>query len=176
MGLVNKIIDQVIDIEAGYVDHPSDRGGPTKYGITQAVARADGYTGDMRDLPRERAVSILYRQYVVAPGFDKAVALNERIGAELVDTGVNMGPGTAGKFLQRWLNGFMGSALVVDGKVGPGTIGVLQSFLAKRGEPGVQALLRSLNAAQAMRYLEIVEKDESQRPFIFGWVNQRVAI
>ena len=46
------LIDAVIDREGRYVNHPADRGGPTCWGITQAVARAEGYAGSMRDLPR----------------------------------------------------------------------------------------------------------------------------
>lgn len=46
--------DQIIEgsgKEGGYVDHPSDKGGPTRWGITQTTARAHGYTGDMRNPP-----------------------------------------------------------------------------------------------------------------------------
>ena len=36
--------DQIIEDhsakEGGYVDHPSDKGGPTRWGITQTTARA----------------------------------------------------------------------------------------------------------------------------------------
>jgi lysozyme family protein len=41
------LIDALIDREGGYVNHPADRGGPTRYGITEAVARAHGYAGAM---------------------------------------------------------------------------------------------------------------------------------
>lgn len=57
------LIEDVIDREGGYVDHPADRGGATRYGITQAVARAEGYTGAMRDLPRALAARIYRRHY-----------------------------------------------------------------------------------------------------------------
>ena len=46
------LINAVIDREGRYVNHPADRGGPTCWGITEAVARAQGYDGSMRDLPR----------------------------------------------------------------------------------------------------------------------------
>jgi lysozyme family protein len=33
---------KVIMVEGGYSDHPSDTGGKTQFGITEAVARANG--------------------------------------------------------------------------------------------------------------------------------------
>ena len=51
---VDRLIDALIEREGGYVDHPADKGGPTCFGITEAVARAHGYAGPMRQLPRER--------------------------------------------------------------------------------------------------------------------------
>ncbi|HGV4401999.1 TPA: glycosyl hydrolase 108 family protein, partial [Klebsiella pneumoniae] len=44
----DQIIEGILGKEGGYVDHPSDKGGPTRWGITQTIARAHGYTGDMR--------------------------------------------------------------------------------------------------------------------------------
>ncbi|HEX5258441.1 MAG TPA: glycosyl hydrolase 108 family protein, partial [Sphingomicrobium sp.] len=54
---VDTLIDGLIDREGGYADNPADKGGPTCFGITQAVARANGYCGPMRQLPREEAVT-----------------------------------------------------------------------------------------------------------------------
>ncbi|WP_276203058.1 glycosyl hydrolase 108 family protein, partial [Enterobacter hormaechei] len=39
------IFNTILGKEGGYVDHPNDKGGPTNWGITQATARAHGYTG-----------------------------------------------------------------------------------------------------------------------------------
>ncbi|HEE0576381.1 TPA: hypothetical protein R6358_002680, partial [Klebsiella pneumoniae] len=51
----DQIIEGIFGKEGGYVDHPSDKGGSTRWGITQTTARAHGYIGDMRNLPRETA-------------------------------------------------------------------------------------------------------------------------
>jgi Glycosyl hydrolase 108 len=45
---IDQLIDDVIGREGGYSNHPADRGGATRWGVTEAVARAHGYRGDMR--------------------------------------------------------------------------------------------------------------------------------
>src|SRR3546814_6992954 len=67
----------------------ADRGGATCWGITEAVARAEGYADAMRDLPRADAASIYRRLYWLRPGFDKVALRASKIAAELFDTGVN---------------------------------------------------------------------------------------
>ena len=52
---IEKYLDELIKREGGYVNNPADRGGATKYGITQAVARENGWNGNMKDLPLEFA-------------------------------------------------------------------------------------------------------------------------
>ena len=54
---VESMIDALIEREGGYSNHPADKGGPTCFGITEAVARAHGYAGAMRNLPRDEAVA-----------------------------------------------------------------------------------------------------------------------
>lgn len=176
----DQIIDNIIAVEKGYVDNPADRGGPTNYGITLAVARANGFAGDMRQLPLALARNIYMQRYIVEPKFDQVGAINIDIAAELVDTGVNMGPGRSAEFLQRWLNGFNDTGsryadLFVDGRLGPVSLDALRAFLRWRGVDGVKVMLRALNGVQATKYLEITEGNKSQRAFLFGWLRERVS-
>jgi len=173
----NPFIDRILAAEQGYVDHKSDRGGPTNFGITQAVARANGYHGDMKHLPEGLARSIYLRRYITEPKFDAVARINEKIGFELIDTGVNMSPSRAAEFLQRWLTALnkQGSAyadLFVDGRIGEITLGALRSFLAWRGADGAKALYRALNHTQGVRYLEIAENNPSQEDFLYGWLTR----
>lgn len=176
---IDKIIDGILAVEKGYVDHPADRGGPTNHGITVAVARANGYQGDMRDLPIGFARAVFERRYFTEPRFDKVLAIHEAIGTELVDTGVNMGPARAAEFLQRWLNAFnaRGSAyadMFVDGRLGPISLEALRKFLVWRGvTEGGSVLLKALNSTQAVRYLEIAEANKTQEDFLYGWIRTR---
>lgn len=117
---IEKLIDEFLDPEGGYVNHPADRGGPTHFGITEAVARAHGFEGLMRN----DAAAIYTRLYWLRPGFDAIDGRSPRIAAEVFDTGVNMGPAVATTFLQRALtalnrNGRDYADLTPDGRIGP---------------------------------------------------------
>ena len=52
------IIDGVIAREGGYVNDPRDAGGETNWGITKAVARANGWAGPMRQLSLRHGESL----------------------------------------------------------------------------------------------------------------------
>ena len=175
----SKFIDDILAKEAGFVDNPDDNGGPTNFGITEAVARKYGWQSRMEDLTEDFARMIYERRYIIDPGFDKIATLSEKIAAELIDTGVNMGPHKASEFLQRLLNalnnkGSRYADMLVDGYVGNVTIENLQKFLRWRGKDGETVLYRGLNGLQTTRYLSIAEGDKSQETFFFGWLLNRV--
>lgn len=176
MTSIREIIDEIIRVEGGYVDHPNDPGGATKYGITEKVARAAGYKGHMRDLPVTTAYDIYYKDYVVKPGYHRLAEIDPAVAAEVVDTGVNMGPSIAGKFLQRSLNALSGAGLAVDGAVGQRTVNALADFLRLRGQAGTKVLLKMLNSLQCVRYIELTESNAKNHSFIYGWVANRVNI
>jgi lysozyme family protein len=142
------------------------------------VARAHGYLGDMKLLPREQAIEIYTTTFWTDPRFNQVALLSQPIAEELLDTGVNMGPATATKFLQRALNtldvrGKLFPAVVIDGALGAMSIGALRAYLDYRGVTAETVMLKLLNAQQNVRYMEIAEKNQTQEDFMFGWVLNR---
>lgn len=173
---IDQMIAELIRKEGDFTDHPADKGGPTRFGITQAVARQMGYAGPMQEFPQGLAESIYRTKYFVGPGFDKVALISTSIAEELFDTGVNMGVGVPGPWLQRLLNAFTDSpALTVDGKIGPATINALRAFINRRGTAGEMVMVRGLNCLQGARYLEITEARPQNKAFIYGWLLNRIA-
>lgn len=177
---IDVLIDALIDREGGYVNHPADRGGPTCWGITEAVARAHGFAGAMKQLPRDDAVAIYRRLYWLRPKFDAIAARSARVAAELFDTGVNMGPAVAATFLQRALtalnrNGQDYADLTPDGRIGRATLYALDAFMSARGQQGGETvLLRALEALQGERYLRLAERRPANEAFLYGWLANRI--
>jgi len=180
---VERIIDDILQREGGgtFTNNPADRGGPTRFGITQAKAREHGYNGPMQALTETMARAIYRQDFIVGPHFDAVMAIDPNVAVELIDTGVNMGTAVAATFLQRWLNAFNDTGtryaeLVVDGQIGNKTLDALRAFLRWRGPMGATTLLKGLNSSQGARYLELSEGNRSQRRFVFGWVLNRVGL
>lgn len=176
---IDKLIAALIQREGGYSNHPADRGGPTNFGITQEVARAYGYQGEMQKLPRAEAERIYKFRYWFRPGFDKVADIYPTVAEEMFDTGVNMGPKTATTFLQRALNALNANGrdygdVKLDGDCGPLTIQNLAAFQRKRAGEGEMVLLKALEALQGERYLRLSETRPANEAFTYGWLKNRV--
>jgi lysozyme family protein len=178
---IAQLVDEVISREGAYSNHPADKGGPTKFGVTQQVARAYGYKGDMRELPRETAAAIYIARYWTRPGFHLVAERYEKVAEELFDTGINMGPGKAVEFLQRALNALNRGAsdypdMTVDNDIGPVTLHALDGYKNRRGSKGEAVLLKALDALQGARYIEITEGRPANEAFLYGWLANRVSL
>lgn len=181
---VASIIDGIIAREGdAYTNDPADSGGPTKYGITLATltaAREQPCTaGDVESLTRAEAFETYRSMYVYDPGFYLLLGHSPEIAAEVIDSGVNLGQGRAGRWLQRSLNvlnnrGKHYGDIDVDGAVGPATEGAFAAYLALRGDAGEQVLLEMLNALQGAFYVELAERREKDERFVYGWFSHRV--
>jgi len=176
------LITEIMQREGGFSNHPHDAGGATRFGVTKAVARANGYKGAMRDLPKNRAQDILLQRYYFAPKFHLLDPLSPAISGELTDTGVNMGPLTASLYLQRCLNAFnqQGSRyrdLTIDGRVGNKTIKALSAYLSHRTDTGEQVMLKALNILQGADYIEFSQTgSKANESFVYGWLKNRVSL
>jgi lysozyme family protein len=177
---IEQLIDAAIEREGGYVQRPAGEGGPSCFGITEAVARAHGFAGSMRRLPRDEAARIYTRLFWLRPRFDQIARRSPRTAAELFDTGVNMGPAVAATFLQRALtalnrNGGDYPDLVPDGRIGDCTLAAFDAFLALRGTgSGETVLLRALEALQGERYLRLAERRPANETYLYGWLANRI--
>ena len=106
-------LSQLFVFEGGYSDRPEDPGGKTMIGITESVARENGYQGPIRDIPIEWVERIYRKRYWDATKCDE---LPESIRYTMFDSAVNSGPGQAIKWLQRALG------VKDDGVIGPVTM------------------------------------------------------
>lgn len=127
---------RVLKHEGGYVHHPSDPGGATNMGITEAVARRVGYKGAMQDLPVDLAKRIYFEEYWKPVRADE---LPPAVRYALFDSAVNSGVGQATKWLQRALG------VADDGALGPKTLAA-----ANAANP---ESLRARIMAQRLRFL-----------------------
>lgn len=109
---------ELLGHEGGYVDHPKDPGGATNWGVTERVARATGYAGQMRDFPVEMAKAIYRRDYWDAVRADE---LPPALRYATFDAAVNSGTTQAVKWLQRAVGA------VDDGRIGPETLRMANS-------------------------------------------------
>ena len=140
--------------EGGYVDHPADPGGATCWGVTERVARANGYRGHMRDLPVDLAKSIYRRQYWDSVRADE---LPPALRYAVFDAAVNSGTQQAVKWLQRAI-----------GAKDDGVIGSQTLAIARAAKPDF-ALRRMLGAR-----LQFMTDLKTWQVFGRGWA-RRVA-
>ena len=180
MNAFDRALKHTLGIEGDFSDDPADSGGATKWGITEAVARAFGYPGEMQNLPVTLARVIYQQNYWDLLKLDPISDISDDISSELFDTAVNCGVGFAGRSFQRSLNAFNRSGrdysdLVVDGLIGRITVTAFRALIDKRGLDGETVLLRALNSLQGARYVKITERNEIKERFVFGWFLNRVS-
>lgn len=175
----NDIAPHILGTEGGYVNNPADPGGETIWGITIGTARACGYNGPMRVMPKSEAIRIYRLTYWQRPHFDQVSSFSFPVAQELFDTGVNMGVTVAATFMQVALNAFNRREkdygdVAPDGRIGPATISALKAFLLLRGKLGEVVLLRALEAQQGERYLTLAGSRPQDEEFEFGWFANRI--
>ena len=155
------IIDGILRREGGWVDHPADRGGPTKYGITlRTLSRWRGSRAvaeDVRSLTRGQARRIYRHLYIEKPGFDRIE--DPRLRALAVDCAVHHGVSRAARWLQR------AAGVKRDGRCGPLTLGAVNAA------PASPLRMRIL-ASRARSFGRIITGDPSQAAFAAGWMTR----
>lgn len=109
--------ERLIGHEGGYSNNPVDPGGETMFGITARVARANGYTGDMRSLTLDKAKQIAKAEYWTPVHCDD---LPDLLRFDVFDGAYNSGNKQAVLWLQRAVG------VTADGSIGPATVAAAQ--------------------------------------------------
>jgi lysozyme family protein len=153
---------RVLSNEGGFTDDPADRGGATKFGISQRQYPEL----NIAELSREEAIAIYYRDWWRRFDYEELPAA---IGAKVLDLAVNVGPAQAARCLQRALRA-CGIGVEEDGVLGPGT------RVAARGVD-VRALIAALRSEAAGHYRLIASTRHAGRAnetagFLKGWLRR----
>jgi lysozyme family protein len=113
----------VLSSEAGYANHPADKGGPTNKGITQSVydtwRMEQGLGGQGVKLISLPEASAIYAQCYWAPCH--CDQLPSGVDYATFDFAVNSGVNRACRFLQRAVG------VTEDGVIGPATLAAINS-------------------------------------------------
>jgi lysozyme family protein len=117
MSSFDDAFEALIGNEGRYVDNPKDPGGATCWGVTERVARASGYAGPMKDLPRDTAKAIAKRLYWTPLRLDE---FDPRVAFQIFDANYNGGHPVI------WMQGAAG--VTVDGLIGPKTVDAVRNI------------------------------------------------
>lgn len=177
--IAKKAIHRLLGIEGDYSNHPGDPGGQTRFGITKQVARDNGYSGEMQEMPLSVAEEIYFRKYWHPLRLNSISTISPDLSYELFEYGVNSGITRSAKALQIILNVFNKDEdyypdLAEDGIIGPVTIGALRSFVEIREKQGLNTLIKAFNCLQGAFYIELARSNKNFETFVYGWIIHRI--
>lgn len=155
----------VLHHEGGYVNHPDDLGGPTKYGITLQTLKdhregAPVSAEDVQELTETEAADIYHKQWLTL-WLD--TVLSPAVAVVLFDQAVLDGTHTAVARVQRLLG------VPPEGKMGPLTVAAINR------ENGYQLAFKFVRAS-VHHYTEIVARHPAQSKFLNGWIDRLMSL
>lgn len=193
MANFTKYFGKLTDHEGGYVDHPNDPGGATKYGVTLATWRTYGKDltgdgkidkGDVKVMTKQHALPVYKRAYWDALNLDMVV--NQSVAEIIFDHGVNAGVSRAAKMAQYILKHNFRKDIEVDGQFGAISVAALNcvdqekfffrfkylrlayyNFRANKSEKGLA------DPANIFFHRELkVSPSDSAKVFLKGWLTR----
>lgn len=184
MDFFDYAVSLTLKLEGENSNHPLDRGGKTRYGITQGMFDYSLNKGSICGITNIDQLTIVQAKAIYKTEFwfplklDRV--LNRDIAAEIFDTAVNSGIFKAAMIAQFALD-YLGESLDIDGVLGPGTLSLINKWCEK--DP--RSLFISLNGFQFIHYVLLVDgdapieklkkytgHDSSQVVFARGWTKR----
>jgi lysozyme family protein len=157
---------KLLRLEGGYVNHPLDKGGPTKYGVILSVWQEYGYDKDedgdideedIKQLNEDDARFIAKK--IFWDYFQADFIINRSIAEFIVDWGYNSGRRTVAKILQRILK------VNIDGFIGTQTLTTINGV-------DQQKLFDLLKIERKVFLNNIIKRKPDQIVFYDGWMKR----
>ena len=156
--IFNIAFAKIMKIEGGYIKHPNDLGGETKFGISKRL-----YPDlDIKNLTEYNAKYIYYKDYWLA---NKCETLHSLVAIKFFDFVVNMGGNQATKLLQRAIRA-CGIDIIEDGFLGGKTIEASNKYKFQ------EAIVSALKSEAAGFYRLLAFKNPNMMVFLKGWLNR----
>ena len=152
----NLAIGKTLAHEGGakFTDDPVDRGGATKYGISQLA-----YPNlDIKSLTENQARDIYKRDYWDRIRADEIES--QAIAEALFDTCVNMGVRAGSRLAQ-----VSASVEPADGVIGSQSLSLINNI-------NDELFISSFTIVKIARYASICNRNKSQKRFLLGWINR----
>lgn len=157
---------KLLRLEGGYVNHPLDKGGPTKYGVILSVWKEYGHDKDgdgdidAEDIKKLSEVDAMWiAKKIFWDYFQADFILNDSVAEFIVDWGYNSGRKTVAGIVQRLVN------VTVDGIVGVKTISAINYADQER-------LFNLLKIERQVFLNNIIKRRPDQIVFYNGWMNR----
>ncbi len=150
----------VLEVEGGYVNNPSDSGGATNYGITQAVYNASRKGNrflDVKFITNDEVNRIYQNNYWSGCHCEQ---MPDELATVVFDTAVNTGCQRAIKILQACLD------IDADGIFGAETLNVIGDI------SDLKDFISKYLDERSRYYQRICDLNPDKNKFLKGWLNR----
>jgi lysozyme family protein len=168
-----QILARLIDREGGGREHPSDRGGATRYGMTLATYRSilrrpNASEQELRALCREAVTHLYYKHWVLHPTLSLHRLFPTIVAEAVLDIAVLFGRRRAALWLQEAINETRSPGqepIRVDADLGDRTREALTMRDSRR-------VIARLVAKRVLRHATVIRDNPGQAVFGVGWASR----
>lgn len=197
----NESFEKILQHEGGYSNDPADRGGETVFGISRVFhpdwkgwkvlskikesVKSEFYNDPKKYIVGNFAMWDLVKEFYMDKFWIKLHldSFDQQVANEIFDTSVNQGLLSGPTYFQQALNRLNRQErdyenIEVDGDIGHQTISAYKAlikterFRYRDRDKIIKVLLKWMNYYQMKRYDNIMEHDEEQELFAFGWTDR----
>ena len=168
------VAKSLLAFEGGESNHPDDRGGWTRYGLTfrefqrlrpgKDADTWDDVAAAFRALTRDDVIDIITEEWALRPGYWRIA--DQWVMWAVIDFAINSGTVTATKAVQR--------AAGLDGDSVDGIFGRETEMAVAAMNP--ERLFRRVLGQRIRHFGQIIRRDHSQAKFAGGWFNRAADI